>query len=151
MEDTITRVINDVFGRLDGPLHFRFFLQPAMAIFFAIRDGLRDSREGRPAYFWSIFTEPHLRGDLIRDGWKSISKVFIIAVILDFIYQLIVLRWFYPFETLLVAVLLALVPYLLVRGPVNRIKRSSRRSTASQKQTVTTETANPNTISPRKP
>jgi hypothetical protein len=125
MEDTFTRVINDVLGRLDGPLHFRFFLQPGMAIFFAIRDGLRDAREGRPAYFWSLFTEPDLRGELLRDGWRSISKVFIIAVILDVIYQLIVLRWFYPVETLLVAVFLALIPYLLVRGPVNRLKRSS--------------------------
>lgn len=124
MEDTFTRVINDVLGRLDGPLHFRFFLQPGMAIFFAIRDGLRDARQGRPAYFWSLFTEPDLRGELLRDGWRSISKVFIIAGILDVIYQLIVLRWFYPVETLLVAVLLALIPYLLVRGPVNRLKRS---------------------------
>ena len=126
MEDTIARFFNDVLGRLDGPLHFRFFLQPTMAIIFAIRDGLRDAREGRPAYFWSIFSEPDLRRDLLRDGWKSISKVFIIAAVLDVIYQVIVLHWFYPFETLLVAVLLALVPYLLVRGPVNRIKKSLR-------------------------
>ena len=131
MDDTFARVFNDLFGRLDGPLHFRFFLQPSMAIFFAIRDGLRDAREERPAYFWSLFTDPDHRRDLLRDGWKSISKVFIIATVLDVIYQLIVLRWFYPFETLLVAVLLALVPYLLVRGPVNRIKRTLRRSPPS--------------------
>jgi hypothetical protein len=123
MEETLTRVVNDVLGRLDGPLHFRLFLQPAVAIFFAIRDGLRDAREGRPAYFWSLFTESGVRRDVLRDGWKSISKVFIIAAVLDVLYQIIVLRWFYPFETLLVAVLLALAPYLLVRGPVNRIKR----------------------------
>jgi hypothetical protein len=125
MEDTFARFFNDVFARLDGPLHFRFFLQPAMAIFFAIRDGLRDAREGRPAYFWSLFTESALRRDLLRDGWRSISKVFIVAAVLDAVYQFIVLRWFYPFETLLVAVLLALIPYLLVRGPVNRLRRRS--------------------------
>lgn len=132
MEDTIARLFNDILGRLDGPLHFRFFLQPAMAIFFAIRDGLRDAREGRPAYFWSLFSEPALRRDLLRDGWKSISKVFIIAAVLDLIYQLIVLRWFYPLETLLVAVLLALVPYLLVRGAVNRIKRGFQKPAGSR-------------------
>ena len=55
MDDTFNRMINDLFSRLDGPLHFRFFLQPAMATFFAIRDGLHDAREGRPAYFWSLF------------------------------------------------------------------------------------------------
>jgi hypothetical protein len=132
MEETLTRVVNDVLGRLDGPLHFRFFLQPAMAIFFAIRDGLRDAREGRPAYFWSLFTEPSVRRDGLRSGWKSISKVFIIAAVLDVIYQIIVLRWFYPFETLVVAVLLALVPYLLVRGPVNRIKRGLQKPAVPQ-------------------
>ena len=149
MEDTFTRFFNDVFARLDGPLHFRFFLQPGMAIFFAIRDGLRDARQGRPAYFWSFFSEPDLRRDLLRDGWRSISKVFIIAAILDVIYQLIVLRWFYPFETLLVAVLLALIPYVLVRGPVNRIKRNSLRlPDGSQQKVVTTKTASASADNP---
>jgi len=123
MEETLARVVHDVFGRLDGPLHFRILLQPTMAIIFAIRDGLNGARQGRPAYFWSLFTEPSLRRELLRNGWRSISKIFIIAVVLDIAYQLIVFRWFYPFETLIVAVLLALIPYLLVRGPVNRIKR----------------------------
>lgn len=123
MEDTVARIVHDIFGRLDGPLHFRFFLQPTMAIIFAIRDGLRDARKGRPAYFWALFTEPNLRGELLRTGWKSVSKIFILAVVLDVIYQVIAFHWFYPFETLLVAVLLALIPYLLIRGPVNRIKR----------------------------
>lgn len=133
MEDTFTRLVNDVFGRLDGPLHFRFFLQPGMAIFFAIRDGLSDARQGRPAYFWSLFTEPTLRRDLLRDGWRSTSKIFILAVVLDVVYQLVVFRYFYPFETLLVAILLALIPYLLVRGPVNRIKRISNKPVASNR------------------
>jgi len=123
MEETLARVVHDEFGRLDGPLHFRILLQPTMAIIFAIRDGLNDARQGRPAYFWSLFTEPSLRHELLRDGWRSISKIFIIAVVLHIIYQLIVFHFFFPFETLIVAFFLALIPYLLVRGPVNRIMR----------------------------
>ena len=138
--DTFYRFFHDVFSRLDGPLHFRFFLQPLMAIIFAIRDGRNDARTGRPAYFWSLFTEPTLRGELIRDGWRSVSKIFIVAVVLDVIYQLIALRWFYPFETLLVAVLLALVPYVLIRGIVNRIIR--RFTPTIPKRVVSPETAN---------
>ena len=99
-----------------------------MATIFAIRDGLGDARAGRPPYFWSLFTDRTARRDMLRDGWKSVSKIFILAAVLDVIYQLIVFRWLYPFEMLLVAVLLALIPYLLVRGPVNRIKRSLRRT-----------------------
>lgn len=127
MDDTVLRVVHDIYARLDGPLHFRFFLQPAMAIFLAIRDGLKDGREGTPPFFWSLFTDPGHRRELMRDGWKSISKVFIIAVLLDVVYQIIVVRWFYPFETLLVAVLLALVPYILVRGLANRLKRGAQK------------------------
>jgi len=126
MDNTLFRVVHDLYARLDGPLHFRFFLQPGMAIFLAIRDGLKHSREGAPPFFWSLFNDPGHRRELLLDAWKSISKVFIIAVLLDVVYQIIVVRWFYPFETVLVAILLALVPYILVRGPVNRIRRDSQ-------------------------
>jgi hypothetical protein len=59
----------------------------------------------------------------MQDGWKSIRKVFIMAATLDIVYQLIVLRAIRPLETLLVASVLAIFPYLLLRGPINRIAR----------------------------
>ena len=133
MDHTFFRVVHDIFARLDGPLHFRFFLQPGMAIFLAIRDGLKHSREGAPPFFWSLFNDPGHRRELLLDAWKSISKVFIIAVLLDVVYQIIVVRWFYPFETVLVAILLALVPYILVRGPVNRLRRGSQKRASPQR------------------
>ena len=46
------------------------------------------------------------------------------AIVIDVVYQFIVFRWFYPGEALVVAFVLAIVPYLLVRGPVNRIARN---------------------------
>ena len=61
MEDTLTRFFHDVFARLDGPLHFRIILQPAMAIVCAIRDGLKDAGEGRRPYVYSLFTDPDHR------------------------------------------------------------------------------------------
>jgi hypothetical protein len=60
---------------------------------------------------------------MLRDGWKSVGKVFVIAIIIDLVYQLIVFRWFYPLEALIVAAILAFIPYLLIRGPVNRLMR----------------------------
>lgn len=94
-----------------------------MAIVFAIRDGLKDAREVKPAYFWALFTHPDIRDELLQSGWKSISKVFFIALGLDFVYQIIVLRWFYPLEALLVATVLALLPYVVLRGSINRISK----------------------------
>jgi hypothetical protein len=116
-----TRVIENLFGRLDGPLHFRFIVQPSMAIIFAVIDGVKDAKLGRPAYFWTMVKNPDQRRELLKIGWKRIGKIFILAVILDVIYQIKELHWFYPGETLIVAILLAIMPYLVVRGPINRI------------------------------
>lgn len=121
MEELLTRIWNDLVGRIGGPMTFRLFLQPAMALFFAIRDGLKDAREGRPAYFYSLFTDPEDRGNRLREGFKAVSRIFGFAIAMDLLYQLFALRRFYPLEALIVAFVLAFLPYLLTRGPVNRI------------------------------
>jgi hypothetical protein len=127
MEEIFTRLWNDLIGRIGGPMSFRILLQPTMAMIFAIRDGLKDAREGRPAYFYSLFTDPENRRSRLREGFKAVSRVFTFAIVMDFIYQVIVLRWFYPLQALIVAIVLALLPYILLRGPVNRIARFPRR------------------------
>ncbi len=73
MDGIFNWVWDHLIGRIDGPLKFRLVLQPSMAMIFAIRDGLKDAREGRVPYFWSIFTEPARRRELILDGWKSVA------------------------------------------------------------------------------
>jgi hypothetical protein len=118
------RMIENFVGRLDGPLHFRFIFQPLMAIFLAIRDGRRDASEGKSPY--RLFTEPGQRREVLLSGWKSAGKVFVIALILDAVYQSRVLARFYPGEALLVALVLAVVPYFLVRGPVNQLMHRKR-------------------------
>lgn len=115
--------IDGLLVRLQGPMSFRFLLQPLMGIFFAFRDGRIDAKEGRAPYFWGLFTNPEHRVDMLRSGWKSIGKVFIIAVVLDFVFQYIVFHDFRPGGALIAGVILALVPYLLIRGPVNRLMR----------------------------
>jgi hypothetical protein len=72
------------------------------------------------------FEDPTSRPALLREGWKAIARVFVLAILMDFIYQMIVLPRLYPLQLLLVAVLLAVAPYLLIRGPVNRIARRLR-------------------------
>jgi len=94
-----------------------------MAIILAVIDGIKDAKAGRPAYFWAMVKNPEQRRELLKIGWKRIAKIFILAVILDVIYQIKVYHWFYPGETLTVAIFLAIVPYLLVRGPVDRLAK----------------------------
>ena len=123
MEDIFNWVWRNLIGRIDGPMKFRLILQPCVAIFFATRAGLQDAREKRLPYFWAIFTEPAQRGKLIREGWHAVMKIFILAVLMDLIYQYLILGWLYPVAALFVAFILAFVPYLMVRGTVNRIAR----------------------------
>jgi hypothetical protein len=128
MKDMLLRACMNLLDRVGGPMTFRIILQPAMATLLAVRAGLKDAREGRPAYFWTVLTDPLQRAELLHEGWKAVGRVFLLAVIMDTIYQLIVSRWIYPFELLMVAILLAVVPYLLIRGPVNRIARRFQRN-----------------------
>jgi hypothetical protein len=123
MDDQLSRILTDLIGRLTGPLTLRLYLQPGMAALFALRDGLKDAKAGRPPFLRTVFSSSARRPALIRDGWKSIGRVFVLAIVLDLIYQLRVFRWLYPLETLDVALILAVLPYALLRGPVNRLAR----------------------------
>ena len=110
-------------GRADGPLTLRLFIQPAVALILATRAGLKDGRQGRTPYFWNVIFGGAQRKDLLREGWKDIGKLFVMACALDVVYQLIVARWIYPLETLIVAVVLAILPYVIARGIVGRLAR----------------------------
>ena len=125
-DEIIARFFDNLVGRVHGPMNFRMILQPLMAVLFAIRDGRQDGREGRKPYFWALFTERGHRLDLLRHGWKSVGKIFVIAVILDAVYQFITVGWFYPGEAMATALALAIIPYLMLRGLANRLTGSKR-------------------------
>jgi hypothetical protein len=132
MHDMWMRIADNLADRVTGPMKFRLVLQPLMASIFAILSGLRDAKAGQPPYFWSLITDPLHRSDRLKDGWKSVGKVFIFAIVLDVVYQLIELHFVYPGEAIIVAFLLAIVPYLILRGVVTRLAR--RRTTHLQSQ-----------------
>ena len=63
--------------------------------------------------------------NMLKDGWKNAGTVFVLALVLDVVYQILVMRFVYPGEAFITAVLLAIVPYLLLRGLVTRFTRKS--------------------------
>lgn len=124
MEEILTRFVSDLIGRLTGPLTMRLFLQPSVASFFAVRDGLKDAREGRPFHFWRMVTgPPDARIRRAKETWRAVSKVFIMAVAFDVVYQWLVLPAVYPIESLVTATILAIIPYVFLRAVTNRIAR----------------------------
>ncbi len=122
MDDHLS-FVEGLVARATGPMKLRMLLQPATALFFAIRDGRRDAREGRSPYFWGLFTDPANRREMLQNGWKSIGTVFVIAVVLDFVFQYVAFHDFRPLGGLLAGLVLAILPYLLFRGVVNRLSR----------------------------
>ena len=128
MDDMWMRFAGDLAARVNGPMKFRLVLQPAMAAIFAIRAGLADARAGKTPYFWTLVSDPAQRASMIEDGWKSVGKVFVLALVLDVVYQIIVSRFVYPGEAFIVAFVLAIVPYLILRGLVTRLARTKSRS-----------------------
>lgn len=127
MQEHLT-FIEGLLTRVEGPLALRFVLQPLVALTFGIRDGRRDFREGRAPYFWALFTEGAHRRELLRRGWESIGKVFLVAVVVDFVFQYIVFRDFRPVGALLAGLILAILPYLLLRGLINRLLHRRHRA-----------------------
>jgi hypothetical protein len=123
MDQMWTRVGHNLVARVTGPMKFRLVLQPLMASFFAIRSGLKDAKEGNSPFFWGLISDPAQRTAMLKDGWKSVGKVFILAMLLDIVYQIIEQRFVYPGETIIVAFVLAIVPYLVLRGLVTRVAR----------------------------
>jgi hypothetical protein len=130
MANFLTNFVADFISRFDGPLHFWLFVQALMAVLLAVRDGTRNARGERGAYLWSLFTDPGERRYLLESGWKGIAKVFVLAFLLDIVYQLLEWRGLKPLQALLTAIVLAAIPYALLRGPVNRLvsNRQTRRS-----------------------
>ena len=124
---TIERIWRSLFERSSGPLSFRFILQPSMAAIAAIHDGIRTARTGLVVYFWGGAPNPNNRVLLLREGLIATARIILLGLVMDLIYQLIVFKTFYPVEAVIIAALLAFVPYLIVRILFAPIVRRWRR------------------------
>ena len=134
IQEILTRFWDQLIAQPHGPLAFRLVLQPLMATILAVIDGVKDARAGRPLYTWALLTDPAHRASYLREGLKRVSRVIVFALVMDAIYQFIVLRRFYPGEALVTAFVVAVLPYLLIRGPIARIvRRWNRRDAAYDK------------------
>ena len=100
-----------------------------MSAALAIRDGCRDARAGRKPYLATLLASRQERMGSLREGANATARVVLLGVVMDAMYQAQVLQRFYPHEAVIVALLLAFVPYLLVRGLALRVAR--RRGVAS--------------------
>jgi hypothetical protein len=130
IQEILTRFWAQLIAQPHGPLAFRLILQPLMATILAGIDGVKDARAGRPLYTWALLTDPAHRASYLREGLKRVSRVIIFAFVMDAIYQFMVLRRFYLGEALVTVFVVAVLPYLVIRGPIARIARRWNRDGA---------------------
>jgi len=131
--EIFSRAVDQLLGRASGPLHLRLLIQPIVAAILAIRAGRRDAREGKPPFLWTLLMVRAERRELFRSARNDIGKMFIVAIGVDAIYQLIELRAFYIVQAVIVAFVLAVIPYALLRGVVMRVVRFFRRQSQKGK------------------
>lgn len=121
MEEALIRGFENLMSRPDGPLSFRFLIQPTVAIILAIRAGLRDAHNKEAPFLWSLFSNADQRTQLLSQGWKDVRTVFIVALVFDAVFQVMMHSSIFAGELIVTAILLAIVPYVLIRGLVTRI------------------------------
>ena len=119
------RFWTDVFGRLHGPMTLRFYLQPTLAFVAALKDGIKDVRLGHKAFFWTALWDPTQPSGRLREGLASTSQMALIGFAMDLIYQFKVFDRFYPVEAVMMVLLLAVIPYFVLRWIVEHVARWS--------------------------
>src|SRR6185295_11843587 len=121
--DAWHRFWTNLLDRPGGPMSLRFLLQPLMATIAAFKDGMKDAKTGRSPYFWTVLSNRGERTARLSEGLSSTAQIILMGIVIDTIYQAKVFGTFYPVEALFCALVLAFVPYLLLRGPIARLAR----------------------------
>ena len=115
--------VEDLPKRLTGPGRFRFVLQPFFATLLGIRGGMIDARAGRPPYLQGVLLDRGLRRELMRSGLESVGNLLLMGVLLDAVFQWLILGVSHPGAALVVGPVLITAPYSLARALSNRLAR----------------------------
>ena len=118
--------LDDIPKRLAGPGRFRFILQPLIATLLGIRNGRADARAGRLPYLKGLLTDREHRGELAREGFATIANLLLMGILLDSVFQWMILGQSYPGAALVVGPVLITTPYAIARALANRAARRRR-------------------------
>jgi hypothetical protein len=134
MGDILDRIVLALAGRMVGPMWLSVIFQPTTGLVLALVDGIGDARAGRPPFLWSLLGPDDLQVRRLPQGWSDVIRVLLVALLVDMIYQYLELDMISLGEALVVAVALAIAPYLLLRGLVTGAARRTQLSTSPPPQ-----------------
>jgi len=116
--------LEDIPKRLAGPGRFRFLFQPMIAILLGVRSGLADARKGRPPYLYGVLFHTGVRRELVRSGFESVANLLMMGILLDSLFQWVLIGASYPGAALIVGPALIVLPYSIARALSNRLVRA---------------------------
>lgn len=116
--------IEDIPRRLSGPGRFRFVLQPLIAVILGIRSGRSDARAGRPPYLYGLVFHQHLRRELLRSSFETVINLMLMGILMDAVFQWIILGVSHPGAALVFGPVLIVIPYSIARALTNRLTRT---------------------------
>ena len=126
MQDIPTTVLDKLVARLTGAMSFRFILQPAIAVFLGIRDGLMDAKAGTPPFIADLIFNPKDRKRQLKSAFRRLLTPIIVATVLDIIAQHLIFGHINPLGAVIVGTFVMGLPYALARGVSNRIATGLR-------------------------
>ena len=119
-----SRFLEDIPRRLAGPGRFRFIVQPTLATLLGWRDGVADARAGRSPYLSALASGAGTRGELVKSGLSVIANLLLMGILLDSVFQWVILGAVYPAAALVVGPVLIACPYAVARALANRVARA---------------------------
>jgi hypothetical protein len=109
------RFFEDLPKRLMGPGKLRFVIQPALAILFGWKAGRTDVLHGSPFLLRRLFSGAAERGVIAKETIEAIGVLLLMGILMDSVFQWILLGVSYPGAALVVGPVLITVPYAAAR------------------------------------
>jgi hypothetical protein len=117
---------DDLPRRITGPGRFRFILQPLIASILGFRSGREDAREGRPPFVSGLVFRSDQRRLLLATAFRTTVNLILVAILLDSLFQWMLIGTSHLGAALVVGPVLIAVPYAVVRTLTN-LRRTSRK------------------------
>lgn len=117
--------MHDYPAMLHGPGKLRFIIQPIIAILLGLRDGRADALAGKMPFLLSL-VRSKARETIAREALKQIAIPLCLAVIMDCIFQYVILRSVLFRSAVAVGAVVIALPYSICRALTNRVVTRSR-------------------------
>ena len=102
-----------------GPGHFRFFVQPLVAMLLGVRDGRADAKNHLPPYLLGFFHSDATRVEVARKVAKRLRVPLALGICLSLVFQVVIRGHILLGPAIGFGVVFVTLPYCLARALAN--------------------------------